>query len=388
MSALVRAVAITGLAILALVFIWRAGAAASTDPTCVAGAGFVPQFCVNVPSALTRRDLPATLAPVATAGTELRVESAIPVSVIQRVATELDRATVRVERVFGRTFSERPRVLLYATPESFARGIADLFGYSPERARLAASRYAGVVDQTTLTVAVDLQAAARDNIEGLLAHELVHVMIRDVAGRDAALPAWFEEGLATVIQREDAMPPDTDALLARSLVANGVVSLDQLATIPDWHRTFSRVGRAQYAVAADAVRELEARIGNDGVVSLLDAVGKGARFEDAYAQLGDGTFAEFTAAFRDDRSHHAGLAVSAGRDAAGNVRWTLYAFPPDSTVLVRIWDERGYDVIFTITTDQTGMFRGSFGSTAPAGRYAILARSGFASATAELRTAP
>jgi hypothetical protein len=221
-----------------------------------------------------------------------------------------------------------------------------------------------------------------------LAHELVHVMIRDVAGRDAALPAWFEEGLATVIQREDAMPADTDTLVVRSLVANGIVSLDHLATIPDWHRTFSRVGRAQYAVAADAVRDLQARIGNDSVTRLLDAVGKGARFEDAYANLGHGTLADFTGAFRDDRSQRAGLAVSGGPDAAGNVRWTLYAFPPDSTVLVRIWSERGYEVTFAIATDQAGMFRGSFGSTAPAGRYAIAAWSGLASATAELRTAP
>jgi len=104
-------------------------------------------------------------------------------------------------------------------------------------------RYGGVVDQGTLTIAVDWRAVGGD-LSGLLAHELVHVMIRDITGRDAPLPAWFEEGLATVVQREDALAADTDALIAESLLSNGVVTLDQLATLRDWHRTFARELRA------------------------------------------------------------------------------------------------------------------------------------------------
>ncbi|MDP9275580.1 MAG: hypothetical protein M3O99_08320, partial [Chloroflexota bacterium] len=53
-----RLVAAGALAVLALVFVWRSGAAASSDATCAPTTGFVVQFCVNVPSGsgAVRRD--------------------------------------------------------------------------------------------------------------------------------------------------------------------------------------------------------------------------------------------------------------------------------------------------------------------------------------------
>ena len=188
-----KVAAVGGLALLALVFVWRGGAAASSDASCAPTSGFVVQFCVNVPSGpAARRDTTVPLYAVATATTDLRVEAGIPANEIVRVAIALDNAALRVERVFGRHFSERPRVLLFATPASFARGAEEIFDYSPETALLAANSYGGIVDQATLTIAVDWRAVG-GGLSGLLAHELVHVMIRDITGRDARLPAWFEE---------------------------------------------------------------------------------------------------------------------------------------------------------------------------------------------------
>ena len=376
------------LALLALVFVWRAGAAASSEPTCAPTSGFVVQFCVNVPTGQAiRRDTTVPLYAVATSRTELRVEAGIPSTEIVRVANALDDATLRVEAVLGRPFSERPRVLLFGTPASFAKGAEELFDYSPETARLAANSYGGVVDQGTLTIAVDWRAVGGD-LSGLLAHERVHVMIRDITGRDAPLPAWFEEGLATVVQREDALAADTDALIAESLLSNGVVTLDQLATLPDWHRTFARVGRPQYAVAALAVREMEARVGQAGLVTALSAVGAGERFEDAYADLGSGSLAAFVETFDTVRAGQAQIAVSPASGDRVLLGWTLYAFVPSSDVRVHIAGRNGYDLTFMVTTDDRGMFRGTFGSTAAAGAYTIEATSGGLHARAEIVTAP
>jgi len=44
----------------------------------------------------------------------------------------------------------------------------------------------------------------------------------------------------------------------------------------------------------------------------------------------------------------------------------------------------GYDLGFTVTADDRGMFRGSFGSTAAAGAYTIAATSGALQASAEI----
>jgi hypothetical protein len=379
-----KVLAALALAVLALAFVWRSGAAASSDATCAPTSGFVVQFCVNVPSGQAmRRDTTVPLYAVGTISTDLRVEAGIPASEIIRVASAVDNSALRVERVFGRPFSERPRVLLFATPASFARGAEEIFGYSPETATLAANSYGGIVDQATLTIAVDWHAVGGD-LSGLLAHELVHVMIRDITGRDARLPAWFEEGFATVIQREDALAADTDALVARSLRASGVVTLGQLETIPDWHRTFARVGRPQYALAALAVRAMEARVGQGGLVTALVAVGAGASFEDAYAALGTGALDTFVASFDAVAQDGPAIAVTETTNASGDRGWTLYAFPPYSVVRMHIsGDSNGYDLTFTVTADEQGTFRGSFGSTAAVGAYTIAATSGALRASAE-----
>lgn len=381
-----KAIAVGGLALLALIFVWRGGASASSEATCTPVGGYVVRFCVNVPTgASERRATSVPMADIATTQTDLQVEIGIPGSEITRVATALDGATARVEGVFGRPFSQRPRVLLFATPASFARGAEELFGYSSETARTAANAYGGIVDQETLTIAVDWRAAGSD-LSGLLAHELVHVMIRDITGRDAHLPAWFEEGLATAIQRESA--DDTDALAARSLRSNGVVALGRLETLADWHKSFATAGRAQYAVAADAVRAMAEKVGESGLVSALAAVGNGESFADAYDALGGGTLDGFVRGFDAADEGGAAIAVSTRTTASGDVAWTLHSFTPNTEIRVHISGGSGYDLTFMVTSDDIGMFRGSFGSTAAAGTYTIEATSGATRASAELLTAP
>jgi len=186
MKVWMKVAAAGALAALALLFVWRSGAAASSEATCASTSGFVVQFCVNVPTGVAvRRDTTVPVYAVGTTRTDLRVEAGIPATEIVRVANSLDEAALRVERVFGRPFSERPRVLLFATPASFATGAEQLFDYSPETARLAANSYGGIVDQATLTIAVDWHAAGGE-LSGLLAHELVHVMIRDISAATRA----------------------------------------------------------------------------------------------------------------------------------------------------------------------------------------------------------
>jgi len=93
-------VAATGaVAVLALVFAWRSGAAASSDATCAPTSGFVVQFCVNVPSGsvAVRRDTTVPLNSVNTARTDLRVEAGIPATEIVRVPQALDEAALRVD---------------------------------------------------------------------------------------------------------------------------------------------------------------------------------------------------------------------------------------------------------------------------------------------------
>ena len=205
MKSLLKIAGVGALALLALVVVLQREASANDGPSCAPTTGLIPQFCVNMPVGTSvRRETDVPLSTVLTERADVRVETGVPVSDVIRLATSVDSAIARVEMVFGRPFTTKPRILIFATRASFTRGTQDLFGYSPETAANVAVSYGGVFDPETLTIAVNWQAAASADLPSLLAHELTHLATREIVGQGAVLPAWFEEGLAAEIQAGDA----------------------------------------------------------------------------------------------------------------------------------------------------------------------------------------
>ena len=387
MKILLTVAGIGVLALIAMVFVFHSQASANDGPTCAPTTGFIPQFCVNVPVGTSvRRETTVPLSTVLTVRADVRVESGIPTPEVVRLATSVDGAIARIEQVFDRPFTARPRILVFATRASFARATQDLFGYSPETAASVAASYGGVFDAQTLTIAVSWQSTPGANLSSLLAHELTHLATREIVGQDASLPAWFEEGLAAEMQA-GAAGVDADArLAARSLLANAPHTLDTVTTLAQWHKVYAKLGVGLYAVSAEAVSAIETRIGRGAMFAMLAEVGGGARFEDAYrAHAGEG-LDEFIARFTGDLAHTPTAQVGTTVDGSGNLSWTLGAFAANSDVRVTITGS-GYDLAFTVRTDATGMYRGSFGSTAPLGTYTLTAESATAHATASIDTA-
>src|SRR5207237_9846986 len=140
------------------------------------------------------------------------------------------------------------------------------------------------------------------------------------------------------------------------------------------------------AVAAAAAGACEDRLPEPLLVRAFVAFGAGERFADAYAEPGAGTLSDFVAGF-DATAAKASVAVSSTPSAAGDVAWTISGFAPDSAVDIRISGERGYDLAFTVRTDDLGMYRGPFGWTAPPGRYSIDATESGAHALVTMETA-
>jgi hypothetical protein len=135
-KSLLKIAGVSTLALLALVFVFRAQASANDGPSCAPTTGFVPQFCVNVPVGTSvRSETTVPLSTVLTKRADVRVESGIPAPEVVRLASSVDSAISHIEEVFGRSFTAKPRILVFATRASFARGTQDLFGYSPETAR-------------------------------------------------------------------------------------------------------------------------------------------------------------------------------------------------------------------------------------------------------------
>ena len=385
MKKLLTVAGIGVLALLALVFVLRSEASANDGPTCAPTTGFIPQFCVNVPVGTSaRRETTVPLSTVLTVRADVRVESGIPAPEVVRLASSVDGAIARIEQVFDRPFTTKPRILVFATRASFARATQELFGYSTETAASVAAAYGGVFDPQTLTIAVSWQATPGANLSSLLAHELTHLATREIVGHDAILPAWFEEGLAAMIQ---AAGTDADAqLAARSLLANAPHTLDTVTTLAQWHQVYAKLGIGLYAVSAEAVSAIQAQIGHGAMFAMLAEVGGGARFEDAYRAHAGEDLDEFIARFTEDLALTPTAQVGTALDGSGNLSWTLGAFAANSDVRVTITGKT-YDLGFTVRTDGTGMYRGTFGSTAPLGSYTLTAQSATLRATTTIDTA-
>ncbi len=346
--------------------------AAGDAPACVSTDSFVPAFCVNVPTSAARRETTVPLVTLPSARADVRVEVSVPGSDAAALAAGVDRSIERVEALFGRTFTTRPRVLIFGGALSFATGAKDLFGYSRATADHVANTYGGIFDRPTLTIAVNWGASGTSRMNAAIAHELTHLMTSEIGG--SAVPAWLDEGVATVVEQEANAAFDwssEEELVGRAVAASGAVTLAQLQSVADFHAAYGRLDRPLYAFAADAVRAMRTRIGWDGVVRVLAAVGAGQDVAVAYESAAREPLAQLERHLAASAAPQ--IVATTTRDADGNVHWTLYAGRASSEVHVAITGTTDYRVSFTVQTDAFGMYRGSFGSTAAPGTYTVLA---------------
>jgi len=375
---------IAGLVALALLAIFRGDAAASSDDAaaCAPAEAFVPAFCLNVPTSGTRRETTIPLVALPAERADVRVETTVPGADAIVLAAQVDESIARVETQFAHAFSQRPRVLVFGNAASFGQAARELFGDSRATADQVSASYGGIFDRPTLTIAVNWSASSRARMGAAIAHELTHLMVRDITGGEE-IPTWLDEGIATVIE-EDTPGSDIavadEELSGRSIAAGGAVTLADIDRLRDWHAAYSRFGRPLYGYAANVVRAMRARVGWERVVRVLEDVGRGTRFEVAY--LAESR--ETVAALESRVVSNAGPAIAittAGRDT---VRYTVFAGAANAFVDVSITSPNGYYLRFTVVTDAAGLYRGSFGGSAVAGTYTVNA----AGATATFSTTP
>jgi tetratricopeptide (TPR) repeat protein len=177
-----------------------------------------------------------------------------------REATErLEKAYWRVGGTLGVYPSERITVVLY-TREQFST-ITRLASWS-------AAAYDG-----RIRVPIAGTSQPREELDRVLSHEFVHAVVATLGGR--TVPAWLNEGLATVL--EPAGSEDAEAPLARSRVRPNLSKLQQsFADLP------RRDAKTAYASAARAVRRLFEQRGASAIVALLQDLGHGTPFATAF----------------------------------------------------------------------------------------------------------
>jgi hypothetical protein len=263
--------------------------------------------------------------------------------------------------------------------------LQEIFGVRGPDAGLLAAANGGITLPRQGAIVINLQNVPNDKDYAIVRHELTHALVHEIVGVNASLPAWFDEGLATLVERDGgATTGARGTAVALGLLTAGKTTLGDLDQQTQWAQRNAELDGQAYSVAAEAVRHLELRVTHDGLVRMLDAIGGGSTFAAAYLAEAGETIADFTRAFpsRLAAESEARIVQTARPDG---VLWTLAGFTPDSVVTVAI-DGAGYHLEYEVRTDKYGMHQGSFGGTAPKGEYTIRASRSGTSATTTIRT--
>jgi EAL domain-containing protein (putative c-di-GMP-specific phosphodiesterase class I) len=321
------------------------------------------------------------------AGAEIFFESGLGAGFRDRAVTAVERDIADIERDFGRPLAVKPSIYVFATRTNFALGLQQMFGVRATDAGVLAAANGGIALPKQGAIAINLQNVSADDLT-VIRHELTHAMVNEIIGPSGNLPTWLHEGIATLEERG----PGTDELAgawssatALAVLSEGATTLSDLEPANQWLQRNARLGGKAYTVSAEAVRLLEQRVSHDGLLRILERVGKGESFGVAFIAEAGESPGDFERAFPARlAADQGGPRILQSKDARG-VAWSLAGFGPNTAVSINIAG-RGYSLQFDVTTDEHGMYRAIFGETAPKGEYTFGASSPGAQATAVMRT--
>jgi EAL domain-containing protein (putative c-di-GMP-specific phosphodiesterase class I) len=312
-------------------------------------------------------------------GARLLVEAAIGGADAARIRAAVAGDVAEVERMLATSFERQPAVYVFATRASFAFALQRSFGQSGTDAGMLAAANGGVAFPRQGAIVINWESARADASLSVVRHELTHLLVHEIAGVESELPAWFDEGLASLAARE---VPSTDVLLAPNelmpardasatlaLLAQGTASLSALSSPADWSIRNAQLDGRGYAVAAEAVGMLRASGGFDGLRTLLER-SRAVGFGQAFGEMRGESVADFAAAFPARfASTHAELRLQQA-PRGSSVEWSVSGVRPHSAIAVTI-DGADYHLEFEAQSDRDGVYSAVFGGTVRAGEYSI-----------------
>ncbi|MFA5088359.1 MAG: peptidase MA family metallohydrolase [Candidatus Omnitrophota bacterium] len=168
------------------------------------------------------------------------------------------------------TWNERVEIFIFPDQEKFVQKTGQpawSLAYVDREKRLSDSR----------TIAFYAQGGAHP--EGLLAHEISHLVLRDFLGDQTPIPSWFDEGVAQL--QETDKPAVADRVM-RSLVRKG--SYIPLRVFINWDiRREEDAAKVQvfYAQSVSLVDFLIKNYGSEAFGRLCRSLREGKNFEEA-----------------------------------------------------------------------------------------------------------
>jgi len=317
---------------------------------------------------------------------DLFIERSLGTAFAASLAGRVDTEIAELEQEFGRQLEGRPSVYIFATRANFALGLQRAFGVRGSDAGVLAAANGGIALTRQGAIIINLQNVnARDLT--VIRHELTHTMVHQIIGAEGSIPTWVHEGMATLQERHgtDEIAAARSAATALSLLSTGHTTLADLDPANQWIPRNAALGGHAYTVSAEAVRLIQERVSREGLVRILDAVGRGDSFGAAFAAESGESLGDFERAFPARLAADQGSARILQEEHVDGVRWSFAGFTPNKPVTISIEGDE-YKLRFEVVADQNGMYEAVFGATAPKGDYTLRASSPVADATAMVRT--
>ena len=270
-------------------------------------AGEAPDFCLVVPAsgastaglrrdialALLRQRLGTEFRRTAAGGVQLWTEVGVSGPIVEGALRLVMADSVAVQEYFDRRYLQPPAVFLFTSHQSFGLAMQRHFGVEASVAMQLSQQLLGVLLTGSDAVAINGESIVTSGRPVVYRHELAHVLIHQLAGD--GVPAWLDEGLATRVSALDPAIIDPARAGAIAALRTDRRALSIFTDGRDWQTINTALSGRAYGVAAEAVLEIERRVGRSGMTALLETLGRGASIEEGFRDLAGETLDDFIA---------------------------------------------------------------------------------------------
>jgi hypothetical protein len=252
-----------------------------------------------------------------------------------------------VEREFGMSFTKPPEIHVFATTESYGRGMTTVLGYPASTGKWIAENSVAFFEPPLGIIAVNWDAVGDRRPVAAFRHELTHLLtLKACEPRCDLVPAWLNEGQGRLAE---AYVPGVEwrklrvRYEAASMATTGTLfPLSALVTQNAWNSLTGWAGYYKYQQAARVTELLREDVGDAPIARIYERIRRGESISTAYTSLTGRTFASFVEGLpkrmRDGAAEPGIITLPVTPEGPG-ASYLIYGLTPSSTVDVTITGE-------------------------------------------------
>lgn len=277
----------------------------------------------------------------------LHIEKAIGAADRALIESQVAADIEAVEREFGMSFSKPPEIHVFATTESYARGMTTVLGYPVSTGKWIAENSVAFFEPPLGVIAVNWDAVGDRRPVAAFRHELTHLItLKACEPRCDLVPAWLNEGQGRLAE---AYVPGVEwrklrvRYEAASMATTGTLfPLSALVTQSAWNSLTGWAGYYKYQQAARVTELLREDVGDAPIARIYERIRRGESISTAYASLTGRTFRSFIDGLpqriRSGAAEPGIVTLPVAPDGPG-ASYLLYGLTPSATVDVTIAGE-------------------------------------------------